>query len=380
MSLAPGSAPRRRLDGLAEADIAQATGLYQVLREDGSCDERELGPELTPLKLLEIYRGMLVIRVMDERLLALQRQGRIGFYGEARGQEGSVIGSAAATRPDDWILPALREAGAGIYRGMPLSAYIAQIFGTGDDPCKGRQMPCHPGWRGANYVPMSSCIATQLPHAVGVAWGMKIEGKGRVCLGYIGDGGTSEEDFHVAMNFAGVYQLPLVIVCQNNQWAISTPQQRQTAAETIALKGLGYGLPSFRCDGNDVLAVYNTVAAAVARARAGGGASFVETLTYRMGAHSSSDDPTRYRDEGITEAWKQKDPLLRMRRYLKQKRLLDPARDAELAVEIEAEVRAAVAAQEAAPPPPVESIIEDVFAEPPAHLREQLATYLSERE
>ena len=251
-------------------------------------------------------------------------------------------------------------------------------------PAAAGRCPVTPAGAPANYVPMSSCIATQLPHAVGVAWAMKIVPRPPgtpqpVCLGYIGDGGTSEEDFHVAMNFAGVYRVPLVIVCQNNQWAISTPHTRQTAAETIAVKGLGYGLPSYRCDGNDVLAVYKTVAEAVANARAGGGASFIETLTYRVSAHSSSDDPTRYRDENITESWKQKDPLLRFRKWLMAKGYLTAEVDAELAAAIEAEVREAVAREEAAPPPAPESLIEDVFSTPPWHLREQWDGYLRDR-
>ena len=218
---------------------------------------------------------MMTIRVMDERLLALQRQGRTGFYGEARGQEASVIGSAAAMEPADWLIPALREAGAGVFRGLSLDSYVAQIFGTANDVCKGRQMPCHPCDRATNYVVMSSCVASQLPHATGVAMAMKLSGDpGKVCVGYVGDGGTSEPDFHVALNFAGVFGAPVVFICQNNQWAISTPGTVQTAAETIALKGLGYGVESLRADGNDVFAVYELCRYAMDKARAGAGRPF----------------------------------------------------------------------------------------------------------
>src|SRR5262245_10021799 len=203
---------------------------------------------------------MVRIRVTDARMMALQRQGRIGFYGEAVRQEAAIVGSAAASEPQDWIVPALREAGVGLFRGMPLDSYLAQIFGNAADPSKGRQMPCHPCDRATNYVVMSSCVSTQIPHAVGVAMGMKLSGhRGRCAFGFMGDGGTSEGDFHVALNFAGVMNAPVVLVCQNNQWAISTPGGVQTAADTIALKAIGYGVPSMRADGNDVLAVYDAV-------------------------------------------------------------------------------------------------------------------------
>src|SRR5579859_3462220 len=228
---------------------------------------------------------MLRIRVTDARMMALQRQGRIGFYGEALGQEAACVGAAAASAPDDWIVPALREAGVGLYRGMTLDSYLAQIFGNADDPTKGRQLPCHPCDREHHYVVMSSCVSTQIPHAVGIAVAMKLAGDhGRACFGYMGDGGTSEADFHVAMNFAGVMKAPCVLICQNNQWAISTPGTIQTAAETIALKALGYGIEPLRADGNDVLAVLDTIRYAADKARRGDGPTFVELLTYRVSA------------------------------------------------------------------------------------------------
>jgi pyruvate dehydrogenase E1 component alpha subunit/2-oxoisovalerate dehydrogenase E1 component alpha subunit len=310
---------------------------------------------------------------MDERLLAMQRQGRIGFYGEARGQEAAVIGAAAALGAEDWLLPALREAGGAIYRGLSLRQYVAQIFGNANDVAKGRQLPCHPGTRAARYVTMSSCIATQLPHAVGMAWAAKLKRDPVVVLACLGDGATSEEDFHVAANFAGVYRVPVVFFCANNQWAISTPCARQSASPSFAIKALAYGFPGERVDGNDVLAVYDTVHAAVERARRGDGPTLVEALTYRVSAHSSSDDPTRYRDEKVTEAWKRKDPIERYRRFLMAQGLLDEAADEQLRTAIGAEVRDAVAAEEPVGPPPLRSLVEDVFAEVPWHLEEQLA-------
>jgi pyruvate dehydrogenase E1 component alpha subunit/2-oxoisovalerate dehydrogenase E1 component alpha subunit len=352
---------------------APELGLYQILDEQGAVADPARIPPLPPADLLRIYRGMLLIRVMDERLLALQRQGRIGFYGEAKGQEAAIIGAAHALGPRDWLVPALREAGAGIYRGLSLRDYVAQIFGNGDDVSKGRQLPCHPGTRAARYLTMSSCIASQLPHAMGIAWAARIQGEDTVVLGCLGDGATSEEDFHVAANFAGVYRAPVVFLCQNNQWAISTPVGLQTAAPTMAVKAIAYGFGGVRVDGNDVLAVYACVHEAVERARRGEGPTLIEALTYRVSAHSSSDDPTRYRDEKITEQWRRRDPIARFRAWLTAQGLLDAAADERLRAELEAEVRETIAAQERVAPPPLSSLVEDVFAEVPRHLAEQLA-------
>jgi pyruvate dehydrogenase E1 component alpha subunit/2-oxoisovalerate dehydrogenase E1 component alpha subunit len=198
-------------------DDTKARGLFQLLREDGTATDDAALAGLDPQLARRLFAGMVRIRVTDARMMALQRQGRIGFYGEAMGQEAAVVGSAAVSQPQDWIVPALREAGVGLYRGMTLDSYIAQIFGNAEDPTKGRQMPCHPCDREHHYVVMSSCVSTQVPHAVGIAMGMKIAGdRGKCCFGYMGDGGTSEGDFHVALNFAGVTKAPVVLICQNN--------------------------------------------------------------------------------------------------------------------------------------------------------------------
>ncbi|HEU0036737.1 MAG TPA: thiamine pyrophosphate-dependent enzyme [Kofleriaceae bacterium] len=355
-------------------DEAKARGLFQLLREDGTpVDDGSLA-KLDRDLARRLFEGMLRIRVTDARMMALQRQGRIGFYGEAMGQEAAVVGSAAATRPEDWIVPALREAGVGLFRGMTIDSYIAQIFGNAADPTKGRQMPCHPCDREHHYVVMSSCVSTQIPHAVGIAMAMKIAGDRKVCFGYMGDGGTSEGDFHVALNFAGVTKAPVVLICQNNQWAISTPGTLQTAAQTIALKGLGYGVESIRADGNDVLAVYHAVAYAADKARRGEGPTFVELLTYRVSAHSSSDDPSRYRDESVTEVWRgQRDPIRRFEAFLVRRGWLAQGEREQLAEQLEAQVREAIARQEAIAAPPLETLIEDVYEEPTWNLREQLA-------
>jgi pyruvate dehydrogenase E1 component alpha subunit len=362
-------------------DDARARGMLQILRPDGTVTDPAGVPELDRDLGLRLYRQMLLIRIMDERLMALQRQGRIGFYGEARGQEATVVGTAAALTPDDWIVPALREAGVGLYAGLPFEQYVAQIYGNANDRTHGRQMPCHPCSREHHYVVMSSCVANQLPQAVGIAMAMKIAGDtGRVCVGYMGDGGTSEPDFHVAMNFAGVFRPPVVLICQNNQWAISTPGKLQTASETIALKGQAYGVEALRFDGNDVLAALTCARWAVDKARRGDGPSFLEGLTYRVGAHTSSDDPSRYRDETVTLVWRnERDPLRRYGVFLKGRGWLDDAAEKALADELEAHVRSVVAVEDAAPPPDLRTLVTDVYAEVPWHLEEQYAQFLRDR-
>lgn len=359
------------------SDRDKALGLFQIVRKDGTVADEAAAAAFDAERCHELYRGMLMIRTVDARMMALQRQGRIGFYGEAKGQEASVIGTAATLGPDDWLVPALREAGAGLFRGLELDKYIAQIFGNGADISKGRQMPCHPCDRDSNYVVMSSCVANQLPHAVGIAWAMKLAGdEGKVCIGYMGDGGTSEADFHVALTFASSAKAPVVLVCQNNQWAISTPGTVQTAAPTIAAKGLGYGIEPLRADGNDVLSAYTVTKYAVDKARRGGGPTFIELLTYRVSAHSSSDDPSRYRDESVTDVWKnERDPLARLRAFMMARGYWDEARYDQLAAELEREVREIIAQQESIGPPVIDTLIEDVYETPTWLQREQLATY-----
>ncbi len=361
--------PYSQAEGLSyfqRDELAKARGLFQVLSADGNVRDAEAAAGFHAELALSIYRGMLLIRLMDARFMALQRQGRIGFYGEAAGQEAAVAASAAVLGPGDWIVPALREAGAGLYHGMPLENYVSQLYGNAADVTKGRQMPCHPCDRDSNYVVMSSCVANQLPHAVGIAWAMKLRGdRGKVCLSYMGDGGTSEGDFHSALNFAGISEAPVVFICQNNQWAISTPGAMQTASETIAVKGLGYGIESLRADGNDALAVYRVVKYAADKARDGGGPSFIELLTYRVSAHTSSDDPSRYRDESVTSVWKsERDPLARMQRYLRDRGWLSAPEEARLRSDIEGQLRGLVAEQEKIGPPDIDTLFEDVYESP----------------
>src|SRR5881394_3932069 len=266
--------------------------------------------------LLRLYREMVRLRTLDERMMTLQRQGRVGFYGACTGQEAATLASAIALQPGDWIFPALREGGAMLLRGFPLVPYLCQVFGNSGDETKGRQMPSHMASRRVNQVSWSSCIGTQLPQAVGAAMAARIKGDRTVIAAYMGDGATSSADFHVAMNFAGVFKPPVVFVCQNNHWAISIPTDKQTGSETIAIKAVAYGFEGIKVDGNDAEAVYGAVKAAVDRARAGQGPTLVECETYRIGAHSSSDDPTRYRDEREVEIWRKRDPIDLMRSRL----------------------------------------------------------------
>lgn len=333
----------------------------QVLRPDGTVDASRL-PSLGPEALLTLYRYMVLSRRLDIKMLALQRQGRIGFYGAATGEEASVVGSACALKAEDWVFPALRQGAAALLRGMPLEAYIAQIFGNSLDVQRGRQMPCHYSWRPANFVAWSSCIGTQLPHAVGMAYAAKHHGENSVALAYLGDGATSEADFHAAMNFSAVWEAPVVFLCQNNQWAISVPLSLQTASESIAAKAVAYGMPGARVDGNDALAVYAATSAAVENARAGEGPTLIEAVTYRMGPHSSSDDPGRYRSEAEVEGWEKRDPIERFRRFLMARGLWDSAKEGALVAETDRAIQEAVAKVEAAPPTPRGSLLEDVHA------------------
>jgi len=318
-----------------------------------------------------MYREMRRVRILDSRMVQLQRQGRIGFYGTCTGQEAPPIGTAFATERRDWIFPALRESSIMLARGFPLARYLAQVFGNRADVLKGRQMPSHMSAREVNQVSWSSCIGPQLPQAVGAAWAAKRRGDGAVTIGFMGDGATSEPDFHNAMNFAAVFRLPCVLICQNNHWSISVPTSRQTASKTLAVKAYAYGMPGVRVDGNDVLAVYRAVNDAVVAARAGGGPTFIECVTHRIGAHSTSDDPTRYRSEEEVKRWAEKDPIDRLRRHLAYLGVLDDAHDQAITRQIDEQITIAIDEVEKLGPPDRETLFDDVYAERPWHLDEQ---------
>jgi pyruvate dehydrogenase E1 component alpha subunit/2-oxoisovalerate dehydrogenase E1 component alpha subunit len=350
-----------------DPDIA----LLRVLRDDGRADP-DRDPRLPEATLMRAYREMRRLRALDARMIALQRQGRVGFYGAAHGQEAIPIATALAIEERDWVFPGLREQGVMLVRGFPLRAFVAQVFGNAADVLKGRQMPSHPSGRAVNQVSWSSCIGTQIPQAVGAAWAMRARKTGAVAVAFLGDGATSGADFHAGMNFAGVWKVPCVLVCQNNHWSISVPTDRQTASQTFAVKGRAYGIPGVRVDGNDLLAVYAVVKSALDRARAGGGPTFVEAVTYRMGGHSTSDDPTRYQTQDEVEAWAKKDPLVRLRTHLLELGLVSAATDAALDKELSIEIAAAIDEVESVPLPERATLFEDVYAQIPWHLRAQL--------
>ena len=354
-----------------DADV----GLLRVLRDDGTTDPAT-DPLLAEAVLLRAYREMRRLRLIDARMIVLQRQGRVGFYGACTGQEAPPIATGLVVHKDDWVFPALREQSVMLVRGFPLVQFIGQVFGNSADVLKGRQMPSHHSGRSVNQVSWSSNIGPQIAQAVGTAWAMKMKRHPNVAIGFCGDGATSQPDFHNAMNFAAVFKTPCVIVCQNNHWSISVPTARQTASKTIAIKGRAYGVPSVRVDGNDLLAMHKALTLATDLARSGGGPTFIEAVTYRIGAHSTSDDPTRYRSDAEVEAWKKKDPLDRLRKHMVHLQLVDVAFDQKLDEELSAEIGAAVNTVEAMPPPDRASLFEDVYATMPWNLREQAEALL----
>lgn len=333
--------------------------------------------ELPPLALRSaIFRELCRIRRVDERLALLQRQGRIGFHGSARGQEAVPVASAFAVEPTDWVFPALRESAVMLVRGFPLTDYLAQMFGSARDVQKGRQMPSHLASRRVHQVSWSSCIATQLPHAVGMAWAAARAGDRAIALAFLGDGATSHPDFHAALNMAGVLRAGVVFVCQNNQYALSVPVARQTAAASFAIKARAYGFPGRRVDGNDALAVLLAVREAADRARAGAGPTLVECVTYRQGAHSSSDDPSRYRTAAEEAAWAARDPVRLLARHLAVEGAHGPETEAQLVDAVDRELDGALGVVEADPPPARETIFDDVYARRPWSLAEQAAELL----
>ncbi len=333
------------------------------------------GVDFPAERRLEAYRTMLLARATDERCLSLQRQGRIGFYVPLSGQEAAQVGSAAALEPADWVFPAYRELAVALIRGVPLVAIMDQLFANGRDRTKGRQMPNHFGFKDQNFVVASSPIGTQITQAVGAAMAARRRKDPIVSIAYFGDGATSSNDFHAGLNFAGVYHAPTIFFCQNNGWAISLPRDQQTRSATLAEKAAAYGFPGVVVDGNDLDAVYRAVREARARAVAGDGPTLIEAQVYRFGAHSTSDDPRRYRTDAQVEAAKKRDPVLLLKARLTAAGLLDDAKDTQLWEAARAEVAKAVESAESAPPVPPPSLFDDVFAEPTPRLADERAAF-----
>ncbi|MAB81799.1 MAG: pyruvate dehydrogenase (acetyl-transferring) E1 component subunit alpha [Planctomycetes bacterium] len=350
--------------------------VLRIIERDGKVAKGK-DPNLSDDRLRKLYQTMVQARILDERGLALQRQGRIGFYLQALGQEASHVGSVATLLDSDWIFPAYRQPGIPLLRGADLNHIVCEWFGTGEDPSKGRQMPVHYSLREINFVSISSPIGTQISQAAGAAMAAKIRKDDTVFMTYFGDGATSSNDFHAGMNFAAVRKAPVVFVCENNQWAISTPVSMQSGSETMAQKAIAYGMPGVRVDGNDILAVYRVCKEAVDRARRGEGPTMVETVTYRMGSHSSADDASRYRDQEEFERWRQRDPILRFQKYLRRRELWTEEWEQEISENFSATLAAAVKHAEASDKPTIQSMFEEVYMNPSKQLLEQMEQLLS---
>ncbi len=329
--------------------------------------------DLSPDQLRAAYRLMVLARSVDERCLALQRQGRIGFYAPLQGQEAAQVGCAWALRPEDWIFPAYREIAVALVRGVPLQAIIDQFYGNAEDEVKGRQMPNHFGYRQFRFVTASSPVGTQITQAVGTAMAAKMRKEPIVTISFFGDGTTSSNDFHAGLNFAGVFQAPSIFFIQNNQWAISLPRERQTRSATLAEKAQAYGIAGVVVDGMDLSAVYRVVREARERALSGGGPTLIEAQVYRLGPHSTSDDPKRYRTEAELAEWKGRDPIARMKQQLLSSGDLTEAQDQEYWGEAREQLASVIKHAESVPPVAPSTLFEDLFARPTPALEEQRA-------
>jgi 2-oxoisovalerate dehydrogenase E1 component alpha subunit len=352
--------------------------VLQIIKPGGDYVE-DMEPKISTQELRKLYRLMILARNLDTRGLQLQRQGRIGFYIGCLGQEAAQIGSAYVLKPEDWVFPAYREVGSALVRGITVKEMMNQYFANAEDVQKGRQLANLFGMKSVNFVTGSAPIGTQIPHAVGAGLAAKLRGDPAVTMVYFGEGATSENDFHVGMNFAGVYKTPTVLFCQNNQYAISLPLEKQTAAQNIAIKAQAYGFEGVRVDGNDVLAVYRTALDAVNKARKGEGPTLIEAITYRMGPHSSSDDPKRYRTQQELDEWQKRDPIIRFRKYLEKKHIWSEDDEKKAQDEINREIDEAITHAERIGRPSVETLFTDVYAEMPWHLQEQLRELREEK-
>ncbi len=334
----------------------------------------ELDHGLREEDLVQMFRLMVRTRAADERALILQKQGTIAFYASSAGQEATHVGTAYGLREEDWVFPAHREQGVFITKGMSLHEIFAHFLSKASDPAKGRQMPGHLGTIRKRLVPLSSPVGTQIPQAVGCAMASKYKKKKEVTLVYFGDGGTSEGDFHSGMNWAGVFQAPVVFICVNNQYAISVPIHRQTATKTFAQKACAYGFEGYRVDGNDVIMTYVVTRQAIERARAGEGPTLIECVTYRYAPHSSADDDKRYRSTKEIEYWKKNwDPIQRMRNYLIGQGILTEEQTEALVREEKEQVQKVVEEVLKEPHPPLTSFLEDVYTHEIWILREEKA-------
>src|SRR6266513_627672 len=344
--------------------IDTSSSPYQILDPEGNLVGEM--PKLSAERMLSLYRFMQLGRVFSNKIIALQRQGRATTFGSLVGQEATAVGIAAPLLPQDWLSTSYREIASLFVKGVPIPT-VAYSF-RGFTP---------PNWPAESQcLPIQIVIGTQMLHAVGLAMAAKIAGDPVVSVGVCGDGATSEGDFNEALNFAGVFQAPVVLVVQKNGWAISVPRHKQSSAQTLASRGIGFGVPAELVDGNDILAVYDVMQKAIERARSGQGPTLVETLTYRIGAHTTADDPTRYRDPVEVEAWQAKDPIARFQKFLMRRNLLTEDRVQQTVNELEEEVNEAVRLAEAMPPMTPESFFGYTMANLSSRLEEQRADLL----
>jgi TPP-dependent pyruvate/acetoin dehydrogenase alpha subunit len=359
------------LERAAELDI------QQVLDRDGRPNGSIPEPELSREDLRMFYETMVLLRAIDERGWKLQRSGRIAFWIPLRGQEALQVGATHAMHPDDWIFRAHREMAPWLMRGGSLELMFAQFFGAEQEPQKGRRLPCLITNRALNVLQGPTQVGSFIPHACGVAWAAKLQGSDVKVLGLFGDGATSRSEFHSAMNFAGIQKPPVVFMCVNNSWAVSTPLDRQTAQPNFAAKGDAYAVRNLRVDGNDPLAVY-AVTKSARESLDADGPILIEAVTYRLGYHTSSDNPDLYRQEAEAARWADWDPLRRMRAYLEYKNCWTDEDEAALQQRCEEDIQSAVDAADAMKIPGPESQFEDVFATSNWMLEEQAERVISE--
>jgi len=346
-------------------DLPHQVEYLSILDEDGNLHDEDLEPDIPEDRLLRMHRTMLLARRFDQRMLQLQRQGRIGTFAPVQGQEAAQIGIVAALQETDWMVPSFREQAASLWRGQSMESFLLAYGGF----YQGNELPEDP-----RNLPVAVPVGTQPLHAVGLAYGLRYQGKDEVVATFFGDGATSEGDFHEALNYAGVWNAPTIFVCQNNQWAISLPRTKQTASKTLAQKALGQGIPGRMVDGNDILAVYSAAEEAAERARSGDGPTMIECITYRLSMHTTADDPKRYREEEEVEKWEKRDPIPRFQIYLKDKGLLSNDGIEEVEEEIKAEIQEAVDnAEERMEELKDEALtmFDHMYAEMPPYLKEQ---------
>lgn len=344
---------------------------YRVLDDNGQPNMSNF-VQVSKEVAVKMYATMLTLQVMDTIFYEAQRQGRISFYVTSIGEEAINVASAAALSIDDVIFPQYREPGVLLWRGFTLQEFANQCFGNKADYGKGRQMPIHYGSNKHNYVTVSSTVATQIPQAVGAAYSLKMDGKDACTVTYFGDGGSSTGDFHAALNFAAVLEAPVIFICRNNGWAISTPVSDQFRSDGVVVRGRGYGVRSIRVDGNDALAMYTAVCAARKMAITEHRPILIEALTYRAGHHSTSDDSSKYRPVSEIELWRMaRDPVSRLRRWIESNDWWSGEAESELRSNVRKEVLDAIQVAERVEKPPIAEIFTDVYDAPPSNLCEQ---------